>query len=321
MAENADARRMRLLKVLEESEEHLHLEDLAALMRCDSRTIRRDLDYLQQLLSRVRGLEVRRGRVMVARSPYSPGYFTDQLDRNLEAKQAIARAIVRSLPDEMAIALTAGSTTYAVACEIRRAVVEGRPPHNLIVFTNSVPSLLELVAAGVATGVLGEIYDPDDCAFHAPEFRSTFQPGIAIVGASGVLFGPAAPLGGLDLFSHRAEEAAFLKQLLQGVPEILIAADSHKLGRRHPWSFGGTVLHGKIVRLFTDAVTPEQAEELQKLAQRLAECGTQFQYIVAPPVEAEPTETPLEVEYSAQERRGRRNGSRRKTLEKLKGKE
>lgn len=296
MAESTNARRMRLLEILEENEEPAHLEELATLLNCDARTIRRDLDYLQHLLSRVRGLEVRRGKVLVARSPYSPGYFTDQLDRNPEAKQAIARAITRSLPDEMAIALTAGSTTYAVACEIRRAVVEGRPPHNLIVFTNSVPSLLELVAAGVATGVLGEIYDPDDCAFHAPEFRSTFQPGIAIVGASGVLFGPAAPLGGLDLFSHRAEEAAFLKQLLHGVPEIIIAADSHKLGRRHPWSFGGSVLHGKTVRLFTDAVTAEQVEELEKLKERLQDCGTRFAYVVAPPLE-NVEQTLEEMEY------------------------
>jgi DeoR/GlpR family transcriptional regulator of sugar metabolism len=281
MAEQADSRRMRLIELLAESEEARELETLAADLHCDPRTIRRDLDLLQHLLQRVHGLEVRRGKVLVARAGYSPGYFTDQLDRNSAAKEKIARAIVATLPDNLAIALTAGSTPYAVAREMRRAAVEGGTPRNLIVFTNSVPSLLELVAAGISTGVLGEIYSPEDCAFHSPEFHSPFQPSLAIVGASGVLLGSPAAQSGLDLFSHRAEEAAFLKQLLAGVPEIILAVDSTKLGRRHPWSFGGSLLNGKSVRLVTDALTPEQQEELTRLSERLAENGTAFRFEAA----------------------------------------
>ncbi|MCW3052557.1 MAG: transcriptional regulator, DeoR family [Chthonomonadales bacterium] len=281
MADQADTRRMRLMDLLAASEEPQELEYLAVTLRCDVRTIRRDLDQLQRVLDRVHGLEVRRGKVLVARAGYSPGYFTDQLGRNATAKEAIARAVVASLGDDLAVALTAGSTPYAVAREIRRVTVEGGPPHNLIVFTNSVPSLLELVAAGVSTGVLGEIYAPEDCAFHTPEFHSAFQPSMAIVGASGVLFGAQTTLHGLDLFSHRAEEAAFLKQLLAGVPEIIIAADSTKLGRRHPWSFGGSILAGKSVLLVTDVLTDQQREELTQLTERLALQGTRFQFAVA----------------------------------------
>jgi DeoR/GlpR family transcriptional regulator of sugar metabolism len=281
MAELAESRRMRLLELLAESEDTHDLDTLAEAMRCDARTIRRDLDMLQQLLQRVHGLEVRRGRVLVSRAAYSPGYFTDHLGRNPEAKERIARAVVARLQDDVAVALTAGSTPYAVAREIRRVVVEGGTPRNLIVFTNSVPALLELVAAGVATGALGEIYSPEDCAFHTPEFRSAFQPGVAIVGASGVLFGPAAAHSALDLFSHRAEEAAFLKQLLAGVPEIIVAVDNSKLGRRHPWSFGGPVLAGKTVRLVTDFLDPQQKSELSRLAERLAEHGTRFEFEAA----------------------------------------
>jgi DeoR family glycerol-3-phosphate regulon repressor len=282
MAEQADARRMCLLELLADDEEPQDLDTLASAMHCDARTIRRDLDQLQRLLQSVHGLEVRRGKVLVSRAGYSPGYFTDQLGRNPEAKERIARAIVATLPDDMAVALTAGSTPYAVAREIRRVVVEGGShARNMIVFTNSVPSLLELVAAGVSTGVLGEIYAPEDCAFHTPEFRSAFQPGLAIVGASGVLFGQQAAQGTLDLFSHRAEEAAFLKQLLAGVPEVIIATDSSKLGRRHPWSFGGSVLNGKHVRLVTDTLTAEQQEELEILTQRFTQHGTRFEYEAA----------------------------------------
>src|SRR5690349_4483951 len=146
MAEQADTRRMRILELLAEREEPLDLETLASLLRCDARTIRRDIDQLQQVFQRVQNVEVRRGNVLVSRAGYSPGYFTDHLDRNADAKEAIARAIVSSLPDDLALALTAGSTPYAVAREMRRAVVDGEPPHNPIVFTNSLPALMELVA-------------------------------------------------------------------------------------------------------------------------------------------------------------------------------
>ena len=270
---------MQILELLAESGEGSDIESLAERMRCDTRTIRRDLDALQRLLGQVQGLEIRRGRAAIARAGYSPGYFTSQLERNAAAKEAIAACVVAGLPDELAMALTAGSTTYAVAREIRRAVVAGESPRNPIVFTNSVPSLLELISGGVAAGVLGEIYAPEDCALHSPEFRSTFQPGLAIVGASGILLNAAA--GALDLFSHRAEEAAFHKQLLVDVPEILLVADSAKIGKRHPWNFGGAVLRGKSVRLVTDSLTPAQREELELITPRLALNGVTFTFETA----------------------------------------
>ena len=71
---------------------------------------------------------------------------------------------------------------------------------------------------------------------------------------------------------------AFLKQLLSDIPEIIIAADSSKLGRRHPWSFGGTVLQGKSVRLVTDFLTDRQSDELAAVAARLAQSGTAFSF-------------------------------------------
>ncbi len=298
MAEHADVRRMRMLELLAECEEPQDLETLAAALRCDARTIRRDIDQLQHILQRVQNLEVRRGSVLVSRAGFSPGYFTDHLDRNVAAKEVIARAIVSSLPDDLAIALTAGSTPYAVAREMRRAAVEGTPPHNLIVFTNSVPALMELVAAGISTGVLGEIYSPEDCAFHTPEFRSAFQPGLAIVGASGVLFSQHGAQAALDLFSHRAEEAAFMKQLLANIPEVIVAVDSTKLGRRYPWSFGGSVLAGKGVRLVTDQLTAAQQEELAQLAAQLARNGTRLTFEAIWPASDTAPETSLTLVQS-----------------------
>ncbi len=279
MSAPADARRLRLLELLVQADESYSVDELGDLLKCDGRTIRRDLDHLHDLLQNCNGIEVRRGRAMVARTGYSPGYFTDQLEKNQAAKQQIARAVLDHVRDGQAAALTAGSTTFEVAREIRRRSIEGVPPGNLIVFTNSVPSLLQLVAADISTGVLGEIYNDDDCAFHAPEYRSAFQPEIAIVGASGLTVNAAA--GTIELYSHRAEEAAFLRQLIHSVPEIILAVDSHKIGRRHPWSFGGPSLHNKRVLLVTEDMATDLQDEIDLLTERLRGYGTQFKAVCA----------------------------------------
>lgn len=282
MSEQADARRMQLLELLQDSFEPLDLELLAQQLHCDTRTIRRDIESLQALLEQLRGIELRRGKVSASRSGYGAGYFSSQLEKGTEAKEVIARTVLQLLPEDSAIALTAGSTTYAIAQQIKRASIADLPPRNLIVFTNSLPALHELIAGNISTGILGEIYAPDDCAFHSSEFHSAFQPSLAIVGASGVLLGNGNSAN-LDLFSHRAEEAAFLKQLLKGIPEVIIAVDNTKIGKRHPWSFGGSVLAGKTVRLVTDLLTAEQQSALEALPTRLKSQGIEFTFITAQP--------------------------------------
>lgn len=272
---------MQLLETLYRQSEPKDLEELAKSLKCDMRTIRRDIESLQEILGKVQGIELRRGRVSANRSGFSAGYFTAQLETGADAKEAIAKAVVALLPENSAIALTAGSTTYAIAQRIRRNAIADESPRNLIVFTNSLPALHELIAGDVSTGILGEIYAPDDCAFHSPEFRSAFQPSIAVVGASGVLLQNGNNPAPLDLFSHRAEEAAFLKQLLKPIPELIVAVDSRKLGKRHPWSFGGAALAGKSVTLITDSVTDEQRHLLDAMSQQLAQQGTPFRYQTA----------------------------------------
>jgi DeoR/GlpR family transcriptional regulator of sugar metabolism len=274
---------MQLLEILAEAQEPQEIEALARKLRCDTRTIRRDLEQLESLLHSMQGIELKRGKVSAAREGFYSGYFGEQLQRGTEAKEAIARTVLTLLPENSAIALTAGSTNYTIAQHIKRAVIADCPPRNLIVFTNSLPVLQEMIVAHVSTGVLGEIFSDDDCAFHTPEFRSAFQPSIAIVGASGVLINGNANPATLDLFSHRAEEAAFLKQLLKGIPEIIIAVDSTKIGKRHPWSFGGSTLAGKSVCLVTDTLTSEQVTLLEGMPLRLKPQGIDFTYRVSQP--------------------------------------
>ncbi len=277
MSDHPAARRFRLLEELREHNGK-ELGEYARRLQVDERTIRRDVDTLQDLISTVQGIEVRRGHLFASRQGYAAGYFTGQLDSRREAKEAIARAIVRTLPDHAAVVVTAGTTTYSVAREIRRAALEDEPPHGLVAFTNSLPALMELIAGGVATGVVGEVFNPDDCAFHSHELCSGFHPAVAVVGASGAVADGAA--GTLDLFTHRAEEAAFMKQLLARVPEVVVALDATKVGRRHPWSFTDNgALAGKTVRLVTDALTDSQRQPLDELAANNSRFSFEYQEV------------------------------------------
>jgi DeoR/GlpR family transcriptional regulator of sugar metabolism len=262
--EHSAARRLQLLELLAADGAGRDLSWFADRFGVDERTIRRDVDVLQHLLASLGSVELRRGRLYPAKSAGGEGWFAEQLDIHPEAKAAIARAAVSAMQDHSAVALTAGSTVYYVSRELRSRHTLGEPPHGLIVLTNSLPVLQELTSAGIDTGVFGEVYSYDDRALHAHDYRGEFQPSIAVVGASGVTANPAS--GALELFSHRSEEAQFMRQLLQHVPEIIVTADGSKLGRRHPWAFtSARALIGKSVRLITDTAPEQQMESFRRL--------------------------------------------------------
>src|SRR5207237_395600 len=163
---------MRLLESLSANGAGKELGAYASLLHADERTIRRDVDFLQDLLSGFRGIELRRGRIYSAREGFASGYFSEHVGREREAKESIARRIVDGLADNLALVITAGSTTFDVAREMRHRSVMGQGPRGLIALTNSLPALMELIAGGISTGVVGEVFSPDDCAFQTHDLRT-----------------------------------------------------------------------------------------------------------------------------------------------------
>src|SRR5438067_6285084 len=119
MTDQAAARRMHLLEELRNGSGR-ELSEYATTFGVDERTIRRDIDYLHDVVGSIEQIVLRRGKVYATRGGLGPGYFADQVGEKRAAKESIAQAVVRSLGDNLAIALTAGSTTYYVAREIRR---------------------------------------------------------------------------------------------------------------------------------------------------------------------------------------------------------
>lgn len=276
MTEPSSARKFELLELLASSPEGLTLAEAAERLGVDERTVRRDVDALQELLPRVGQVQLVRGRIKAGpwvfpdSEPYEP-------DPSAHVKARLANAAVKHIPDGSAIVLTAGTTTLAVARELRRAHLTGTPPRDVIVFTNSLPALLQFVSAGISTGVLGEVYTPTDSAFHSHELRTRFQASLAVVGASGIILDASAST--VSLCSDRVEEAAFMRQLLVNVPEILVVAEAAKIGRRHPWPFTSDgLLTGKHLHIVTTSLQRRQRDALAAVADGAVRTGWSLTY-------------------------------------------
>ncbi|GAB3521358.1 DeoR/GlpR family DNA-binding transcription regulator [Arthrobacter monumenti] len=124
-----------------ESREAVRVTELAGALGVSEMTVRRDIETLdgRGLLRKIHGGASR----IQAFTAVEPG-FERNLDREQEAKAAIARAAVGLLSPGMTIALTGGSTTYQLAGQL--GAVEG-----LTVVTNSL-KVADSLYSGAAGG-------------------------------------------------------------------------------------------------------------------------------------------------------------------------
>ncbi|MGB3829498.1 MAG: DeoR/GlpR family DNA-binding transcription regulator [Ornithinimicrobium sp.] len=117
----------------------VRVADLVEVLDVSDMTIRRDISQLAE-----RGLLVRvHGGATVADAPHSSHEpaFTTKLGEQVEEKLAIARAAAELVPAGSSVALSAGTTTLALAHELREVA-------GLTVVTNSIP-------------VANALHDPD----------------------------------------------------------------------------------------------------------------------------------------------------------------
>ncbi|WP_211236560.1 DeoR/GlpR family DNA-binding transcription regulator [Arthrobacter castelli] len=111
-----------------EQREAVRVGELAAAMAVSEMTVRRDIETLHVAgsLRKVHGGAVR----IQPLAAVEPG-FQLNLDRETEAKTAIAGAAARLVADGMTVSLTGGSTTYRLAARLTGV-------ENLTVVTNSI---------------------------------------------------------------------------------------------------------------------------------------------------------------------------------------
>ena len=228
-----EERRNRLLEVVR-TRRFASLPELVQELRVSESTVRRDLEYLedQGVTKRIHG-----GVLYAGTSPKIP-HFDQRDPADLEDKRAIAKAAVNLIKDGESVLLDGGSTTYEVA-----RLLAGRPLH---VVTNSLP----------VANLLGSDSECD----------LVFLGG-NICSRTGVAMGPLTNRMIQSLRVHKtilsvagaSEEGFFNNNLLlvetervmlQSADEVVVVADSSKLGRRSLAHLCGL---GDVSRLVVDS--------------------------------------------------------------------
>ncbi|ALE05093.1 hypothetical protein AL755_05670 [Arthrobacter sp. ERGS1:01] len=126
----APERQARILKELQ-LHEAVRVADVAATLNVSEMTIRRDIEALDQngLARKIHGGAMRLARL----SALEPGFLLN-VDKELDAKLAIAREALSLIQPGMTLAMTGGTTTYQLAVYLAAELEQIR---SLTVVTNS----------------------------------------------------------------------------------------------------------------------------------------------------------------------------------------
>jgi DeoR family glycerol-3-phosphate regulon repressor len=220
-------------------------------------TVRRDLALLAEA-----GLLVRfHGGVRAPASTIENIAYRQRQQLNAPAKQRIARAVARAVPENCSLIINIGTTTEAIARELLHH-------KGLRVITNNlnVAAILSdnadcevLVAGGQVRsrdrGIVGEA---------TVDFIDQFKVDIALIGISGI-----EADGTLRDFDYREVKVA--RTIIARSREVWLAADHSKFNRP---AIVELARLGQIDRLFTDAAPPAPFPDL------LAEAG--IDCVIAP---------------------------------------
>lgn len=202
------------------------VEDLTAKLQTSSASIRRDLARLEErgLVHRTHG-----GAVLAGQAVYEPfrfdAAFQIREERFAAEKQRIAQAAASLIGEHETIGITAGTTTTLVARELRR--------HNGIhIVTNAVNIGMELssIAAIETTLTGGSMRWAGACSLVGPpavETLGMFVLDRLFLGVTGI-----DPERGATLIEP--EEAAVLRVMVKQTREVVVVADSSKMGMVSP---------------------------------------------------------------------------------------
>jgi DeoR family glycerol-3-phosphate regulon repressor len=218
------------------------LDSLAERFGVTLQTVRRDVKLLSdaRLLSRFHG---------GVRVPSSLGSTTENIayrqrqQLNEVAKQRIARAVARAVPDDCSLIINIGTTTEAIARELLKH-------KGLRVITNNLnvagilsdnPDCEVIVAGGVVRsrdrGIVGEV---------TVDFMRQFKVDIGLIGISGI-----EADGSLRDFDYR--EVSVARAIMEQSRQVWLATDHSKFNRPAMVELARL---DQLDMLFTDQVPP-----------------------------------------------------------------
>jgi DeoR family glycerol-3-phosphate regulon repressor len=223
---------------LAKSQGPLSLEDLAAKLQVSVQTVRRDVHQLAQAGQLTRF----HGGVRAAATAANITYQQRET-LNAQAKARIGRAVAERIPDDSSLMLTVGTTTCAVARELR-------DHKGLRVVTNdmTIAQLLS-ISPHIEVHMCGGFVRARDHAVvgeAAVDFVKQFRFDTIIMGVAGI-----EPDGSMRDFDYR--EVKVTEAAIAHSRQVWVVADASKFERRAMVE----VAHvSKIDSLFTDAPPP-----------------------------------------------------------------
>jgi len=231
----------RLPEILEIAriEGRVTVDDLAQRFGVTAQTIRRDLSDLDEAgkLERVHGGAIlRSGTVNIG--------YSDRAALNAEEKRAIAKACAAEIPEGASVFLAIGTTTEAVARELRRHA-------GLMVVTNNM-NIANILAENAQCQVIltGGTLRRSDGGLTGPLTEAAirqFKVDIAVIGCS-------ALDGAGDMLDYDIHEVGVSRLLLAQARRAWLVADHSKLTRSAPARIESLSV---LDALFTDRPLPE----------------------------------------------------------------
>lgn len=194
---------------------YISIEEIAQHFSVTPQTVRRDINQLADagVLRRYHG-----GAAID--SSVTNTEYTTRMSHNAEAKQRIAVAVAKAIPDHASLFINIGTTTEAIAV----ALLQHR---GLKIITNNlnVAKILSvkqdfevLIASGKVRpdgGVIGQA---------TSDFFKQFKVDFAVIGISGI------DTEG-TLLDFDFQEVAVSQEIIAGARQVFLAADNSKFGR------------------------------------------------------------------------------------------
>lgn len=225
------------------------VSEVAASHGVTTETVRRDLAALEQagLLRRVHG-----GAVATTALAVSEPALRDRDTARAEQKDRIARAAIELLPGSGgSVLLDAGTTTGRLAALLPT-------DRSLLVLTHAVPIAARLAGSpGIALHLIGGQVRGATGAAVGPATVAALtdlRADVAFVGTN-------ALLPSYGLCTPNAEEAAVKRALVAAGRQVVVLADSSKLGRDQLVRFAPTDAVDVLVT--DDGITPDAVRELE----------------------------------------------------------
>lgn len=221
----AHERWTRLLEILGK-EGRIDVTDAAERLGVSTATVRRDMNELagQQMLTRTRG-----GAVLSAVAYDLPLRY--KTARRADEKHRIARAAASLVAPGSVVGLNGGTTTSEVARELatRTDLVSETGTPALTIVTNAINIANELaVRPHVKTVVTGGVTRPNSYELTGPLATAGLQ-GLALDRA---ILGVDAVHPHFGAATHDEGEAGANRALAERAEDVIVVADSTKLGRR-----------------------------------------------------------------------------------------